>query len=796
MSIARPYIRFNTQQFVTHETSTKPYVGFEHLTDLPNGWQYDVRRWASAFDLKLPSLPRLSDSSVQGVQESEYFLSGVGSTDLGDLYVNKLEELIANYEKHWIPFVENGFYYRHRTGYFYYGDDSRVQYVDPLENRGGRNYLELDAEHNIETPILAATFKRHPINKTPLYHKEISYRDAFTGIYVDGEEQETVSELGEIVWANVDMTKKEFIVDQTIEGKISLVFNRDFTDSVGFEPQNYDELGACEFIGTSTGAPWQVFRLEKFPVLEDSFELYMADSVSQTYETLTRIDSWWDLVTTDYTPGSSIKYFLDKDLGIVYFGSNSSGDLGLGGGIPPIGRIFVAKYDTTLRIEYEEAGRPQHTHALDADVSPVTQGINQGFVCITHEVIEASSITLAINKPAIQGQIDPKHYGPVSAGADYALLTASVNSTTGLPVNGVEVTFEMSPTDIGYLDGDSSAYSLTNASGDAYSAYQPPASADSLGYYSTIVRATTNPSVYPDCKEVIIRQREVGLEGLEEDIYLYHILKDDILLGYQTLDDFLATIEKPSWAGAVGSDTYNRWKAEMVLEYDLKEWVDPATQPEGAPISGRKVVAYRTVFDPDDPSNDVENEDSDAIHPSPGGLDPEPIAIVPLRPLLVEQIDDAGDPYDGYWRLIYPEGAIPDIGPGANDVGGYWVVASKLIEFRAKCFSPYYNRDIYSNKIIARITLPEYLLGEYINDLGKKVPFGWKILGDDDNVAAGLNGATFITVNPHSGPYNILDLVGESTGPTEDWASAPFKSVGVQFDVIPSKDIGFQFKIV
>jgi len=335
MSIARPYIRFNTRQFVTHETSTKPYVGFEHLTDLPNGWQYDVRRWASAFDLKLPSLPRLSDSSVQGVQESEYFLSGVGSTDLGDLYVNKLEELIANYEKHWIPFVENGFYYRHRTGYFYYGDDSRVQYVDPLENRGGRNYLELDAEHNIETPILAATFKRHPINKTPLYHKEISYRDAFTGIYVDGEEQETVSELGEIVWANVDMTKKEFIVDQTIEGKISLVFNRDFTDSVGFEPQNYDELGACEFIGTSTGAPWQVFRLEKFPVLEDSFELYMADSVSQTYETLTRIDSWWDLVTTDYTPGSSIKYFLDKDLGIVYFGSNSSGDLGLGGGIPP-----------------------------------------------------------------------------------------------------------------------------------------------------------------------------------------------------------------------------------------------------------------------------------------------------------------------------------------------------------------------------------------------------------------------------------------------------------------------------
>ena len=78
--------------------------------------------------------------------------------------------------------------------------------------------------------------------------------------------------------------------------------------------------------------------------------------------------------------------------------------------------------------------------------------------------------------------------------------------------------------------------------------------------------------------------------------------------------------------------------------------------------------------------------------------------------------------------------------------------------------------------------MPNYLLGEYVNEYMQKIPFGWKLPTDTDNVAAGLNGATFITVNPHSGPYKIIDLVhGEAS---EDWASAPFKSLGFQFEII------------
>jgi hypothetical protein len=744
-------------QVVTQEVSTKPYVGFENELDLPDGWQYDVRRWASLFDLRLPSLPRLADPSSQGVKESEYFLSGVGAVDLGDLYVNSIQELIENYERHWIPVVRNGHYFRFKSPYFYYGDDSRIQYIDPTENKNNRNYLELNAAHNIDTPILAATFKRHPTTKAPLYDLRVGQSVKFTGLYSGGVEQETVTALGKIIWENVDTTKKEFITDQTIDGLTRLFFNEDYTQSVGVTPTVYEDLGACEFLGVSTGVNWQAFRLQKFPVLTNDFVLYLANTTTKTWETLVRIDSWWDLFTTAVQPTDTKRYYLDKDLGIVYFGSATYG------GIPPLGRSLVAKYTTTLRIEYEEADRPQEIKAWSADVSPVTQGTNQGFVCISHEIIEASSINLSINKPSISGVIDPKHYGPIIAGADYAILKATVLSPSGLPVRGIDVYFEMTPTNIGYLNGAESSGSLTNANGFAYSSYQPPVSADALGFYSTTVRPSTHP-YYPDGKDVIIKTAETGLQGREEEVYLYQILKDDVLQGYKTIDEFLYQIESPGWV--VDAITFNRWKTEMILEYDLKDWVEPT---EGKPISGRKVIIYQV--------NGTDNFDQYAIHPALGTLG----AAVPIRPYLAEKITNPSDEYYGFWRLIYHEDAVPDCGP-LYDVGGYWMAASRLITFQAHCWSPYYNREIYSNKIIVRVTLPDYLLGEYVNELGQKIPFGWKILGDLDNVAAGLDGATFITINPHSGPYEILDLVNGGT--TGEWASAPFKSVGFQFEVV------------
>jgi len=756
MSIPRPSISVTTKQIVTRDTSMKPYVGFEHPTDLPDGWRYDIKRWSSPFDLRLPSLPRLANPSTQGVTESEYFKSGVGSVDLGDLFVEDFEEVLQNGERHWYPEVRHGQYFRYNTDYFYYGDNSKIQYVDPTANRDSRNYIELDSTPDIGSPILAATFKRNHLKENSYKTRvEQSYR--FTGTYSGGEELETVSALGKITWANVDTTKREFFVDHSIDNLVRLWFNKDYTNTYGVVPSTYQDLAACEYLGVSTGSPWQVFYLPHFPVLSDSsFHLYVATDTA--WEEWTKVDSWWELISTNWSYATRNRYFLDKDLGIVYFGSADNG------GIPPVGRHIVATYTTTLRIEYEELDRETKIIATDADVNPVTQSVNQGFVCVSHADLEPANIVLSINKRPIQGT-NPVEYGPISVGSDYGILKASVTSSSGSPVPNIEVNFNMSPSTLGYLAGAYSSVSVTDSSGNAYTNYQPPTSADSLGFYTKTVRDTTSP-YYPGDREVILKVADAGLSNKEDEIYIYQILKDDPILGYESVDDFLLSLynsETPAWVNDAAD--YARWESEMLAEYDLEDWVDSV---EGTEMNGRKVVLYQI--------SGADNDDPYAIDPIDGTLG----AVVPLRPYLAERIDTAGDAHEGYWRLIYPAGSILDCGPTSSySCGGYWVVSSKLVTFQASCWSPYYNRDIYSNTITARISLPRYLLGEYVSDLGN-VPFGWKVLGDDDNVAAGIDGATFITINPHSGPYDVIDLVGGS-GSTGEWAEAPFRTLGFNF---------------
>jgi hypothetical protein len=758
MAVNRPSINFSTKQEVYHRESTDPYVGFENIQDIPEGWQFDIKRWCSPFDLRLPNMPRLSDSSTQGVSESEYFKSGAASVENGDVFVQSIDELFQNHERYWIPIVLNGAYFRYKTPWHLYGDNSRIQYINATENRDGRNYIELEKEPDINSPILASSFRRSATSRTPMYYTKVQQRSEFSGIFIDKEEQETVSSLGKITWSNVNTNKKEFIVDNTIEGVTSLKFNRNYIDTVGVVPTVYQDLAACELLGMSNGSNFQVFYLHRFPVIPETFHLYIA--ATSTWEEWTRTETWFELLnSTDQK-----RYFIDKDLGIVYLGS------GINGGAPPLGTYIVASYDVTLRIEYEEADLDTKVKAWLADTNPVSQHVNQGFVCITHDQLEAAKITLEIDKPMIPFTYDPREFGPITVGADYGILKATVTSISGTTIPGVEVGFTMTPSTIGYLAGGQDSSSITNGRGEAYTSYQPPTSADDLGFYTTTVRASTHSS-YPAHKDIIIDVSETGLEGREEEIFLYQILKDDILLGYSTVDEWIYdNMTAPAWV--VDAASYARWKSEVIIENDLQDW-DTLNGPTGiqadGTISGRKVITYKL-------DSTTDNVDPTAIDPVTG----QSGAVVPVKPLLIEKIDDAGDPYNGSWRAIYPEDAVPDCDPADpnNNVGGYWLASTRVVTFRAHCWSPYYNRIIYSNEIAARISLPDYLLGEYVNQYLEKIPFGWKILSENDNIAAGLDGITFITVNPHSGPYKIIDLIHGSTN--EDWVDAPFKSVGFQ----------------
>ena len=448
------------------------------------------------------------------------------------------------------------------------------------------------------------------------------------------------------------------------------------------------------------------------------------------------------------------RYFVDKDLGIVYFGSSNPDYL------PSSNREIVVTYQPTLRIEYEEQDFPSTIRATEANTNPVTQSVNQGFVCITHERLEPYAITLTIDKPRIRGTTSPVLYGPISIGSDHAILTATVTSIRGTPLPNIPVNFTVDPA-LGFLNGSLGAgSSITDEYGRAYAVYQPPVSADDLGYYSTVARNSTSPS-YPTDREVVVNTTDdIGWSGYEDDVYIYQVLKDDIILGYKTVDSFLQQLyydEPPPWVH--DATTYAQWKSEMIARYELTDFQSEPI-PSGQKINGRKVVIYQI--------SGSDNYDATAINPVTGLAG----TVVPVRPLAIER--DAAN----LWRIIYSNGAIADCGI-SEDIAGYWLVSSKRLIFRASCWSDFFNNYIYSNYVYTRLGLPNYMLGEYIATNGDKIPFGWK-LPSTDNIASGLNGATFITINPYKGPYPVLDLVG-GTGETGDIASAPYRTMGFQF---------------
>jgi len=737
----RPTLYFDTWQYVYERASAKPYVGFEHLSDLPDGFDFDIKRWCSPFDLRLPSMPRLFDPSTQGIDPVTYFKSGVGNEKI-DLIVDDIEERYFSHQRLWVPRVRDGWYYRYKTDYFYYGDNSIIQYVDSNENVNGRNYLELTREPASGKPILAASFKRDPESRAITYDTRVEQVAAFTGKNQDGAILSTSTPTtGQIMWDGVDTTKREFVVDRHVEDIITLKFNRDYVEHVGVSPVKIDDLGACDVLGQSTGSEEQLFYLSRFPVIPDSFKLYVVDAENKSWEEWTRVETYHELLTmmgvglvAPYNYGGNF-YYLDRDLGIVVFGDASTG-------IPVEGQWVVAEYDKTLRVEYEEADLPTDIEAWDADVNPVSQAINQGFVCITHEPLEAANITLSIDEEEISAE--DAIFGPVEIGNDWARLIAEVTTYNGTKVPDKEVAFHMTPL-VGFLGASDTgeSYGVTNAEGLAYSYYQPPLDAESIGHYALSEDAVDGSGWLK------LDEESTGLTEADE-IYLYQVLKDDPLLGMHQsyVEDYLP--DPPEWADPDLSPVlYEQWVENQKIELGLEDW---AINTSANRANGRKVIVYQW--------------DDSATNP----IDGTSGAFAPVRPL---EISDDGS------RLRFPAGALYPSDPYSTsasnpmgyDIGGYWVVGAFYVEFWATCWSAYYNRTIESNRITAKVILPRYLLGEHVNEQLQKLPFGWKIFRSTEyNHAAGLDGATFLTINPQAGPYEILTWYNGGT--TDEWAQA------------------------
>lgn len=541
-----------------------------------NPWNWDSR-YVTYADYSPDTLPNpgLNKKMLKGLPRA-YWQNGPTSIDAGEpLKLIDIKRVFARGIHRWVPTLKPGLFNIWRDTGYLYSDNSIVEYVSSSHiESNGYSYHEVEREVAPEAPIRATVFSRD-INGEYLPWREYNARMAFTGVYIDGVEQSTRSG-DNINWSVVDTHKKEFVLLVTGNGYF-LQFSRNVVELIGSDSAAVDlnDLFDYEFIGVSTGQPNQIFPTGKFPICSDAtIRVYSVDENSGTPQSYS--------VVSSFTGSNQV--MIDHDLGFVYFGNSTSGS------IPTLGHRIYISYYVTPRIEYEETNKPRQITSITADVNPLVNSINRGFITLRRSQPDVARINLEVLGIPLQGN----SYGPISLGTGTVNLKATAFSLSNDIVPSEVVRFHLESTPyFGTLGGIGKEVDrLTNIRGEARSFYTAPASIDSLGYYVTTLSDTNEITLPVDANYVNAY-----------DVYTFQVLKDDPIFGKAGADTTLGEIE---------------WEEGLLngRKCILYEWnaaaIHPITGLTGAytpvrpTISGGNILTYTSLTAPD-PTSGVSN---------------------------------------------------------------------------------------------------------------------------------------------------------------------------------------------
>jgi hypothetical protein len=427
-------------------------------------------------------------------------------------------------------------------------------------------------------------------------------------------------------------------------------------------------------------------------------------------------------------------------------------------------------YETTPRIEYEPQYSDPHMVADDVDVRPVMNETGNGIIYISRHPLQIDRVVLETDKPLIGYEL----YGPLYAGTDYALLTATAYSALDEPVPGVVLTIdETNMPFVGLLNGAPNAYSRkTSSKGQVKASYTTGGNLDMLGQISsgiTIGATSTTITVDGDYSTADA-----------DDVFLFGITKDDPFLG--TVGLFCDYV---SWAN---SSTYTGALAHVVVDeisgYDvLVSDVYPDGHFDGGTIyvvMADGVTYERTIF-----------KFIDSTFHLAENLPNIPGAITQIRVMASDWVAWRSDDHNGKKKIVYgwdptaihpvtgAAGAYFPINPSSisyasgqtsfvfdyvlptfdasddtNNLGAYWLTLPHVVTFRA------YGRDqltgqlIYSNNVSLQIEIPDYLQGVEDSVAGR-IPYGFRFKTSTPGMTAtGFGGSTFLSINTQAGLTN------------------------------------------
>jgi hypothetical protein len=426
-------------------------------------------------------------------------------------------------------------------------------------------------------------------------------------------------------------------------------------------------------------------------------------------------------------------------------------------------------YVAVPRIDYEVTSYEKRSAAYEKflDIRPGTNVKTNDIVQILSADINLQEVILETNSPLVGGQV----YGPVFYGTDVSRMTARGLDSFGNPVDDIDLTIDII-SGPGRLNGATTSYTAaTNTLGEIYALYNTP-------YDKASIEKVVSTTVHDGADTVLTLP---DLDGVTEvnDIWVFQILKHDPVIGtvgdhFEIFGSFAAVSVpgangylaiygnldesyRDGWLSVVGTDgvTYIRNVVVITKELDgsgevfHNVWID---QLLSGVVTGQTARFFKRDAVEWNPSalngsrRIVYEWSNEALHPITGELG----AYYPLQP----------DSISGNTlRFNNRNLPIPDAVDTSNNLGAYVVVAPAQASLQARGKDPISGRIILSNVIDLRLNLPSVLAG--VDSTGAlPIPYGWTLISEEFNIGAGIGGANFITINPHSNFINEISLTG------------------------------------
>jgi hypothetical protein len=744
----RTYRDFSTRRIVIQKSIDRR-LGFNSTAEI-EGWKWDSRYVVEDQIAETLPFPGLKRSRLMGLPR-KYWQNGPISGKTGNsIKVEGVEEFFGDGKTRWVPVIHNGNLNIWRDSTYFFSDDSVIDILDASSiDSGGRSIHILSKNLRPQSPILATIYRRDVDNEY-LPWRNYTGREVFTGTLDSNGDEQLTRDGDTFYWSNVDTTKREF-VPYVRDDYVNILFNQFVVEQITSvsAPVVLDDFNDLEYLGTSDGSDDQTFTTSKFPLSNDAFlKIYLVDTTTLSWVSYT--------IVTQFTGVNQVK--VDYDLGILTFGTSS------GLTAPPtLGHSVYIAYRAVPRIEYEEDGFREVSYVGEADISPLNQSMNKGFITLARTELDINSITLETTKPSYPGITNA--YGPVYIGSDFASLLATVYSSSGEVIPNAEVTFyfETSPSFGGLSGGFSSIQRRTGFNGIAKTYYVPPVSIESIGFYVTSV----------DPGNILTLPGNANFSNVQ-DVYTYYVLKDDPTIGIAAADTSKGEVEWSSTSLNGRKVIFYKWDSTSINPISGHSGAYRPVRP--LTITTGNVLTYSDTLETPDINGLGSAANVGFITSSLLGSVTDSIKVWTVNEwngcvIYSSSLNEYKRIVSNTATTINILGEWSDIPTGsftifnrASNLGSYWVISDRLISLRASVYSPRLGKTIYSNELSLRVEIPAYMKGSYINNSLLEIPFGWRILSDSYTQASAINGATYISINPIAGPYPIVDVIGE-----EDW---------------------------